>query len=586
MGIKLTKVEIRNYRSIFDEDGSSLFWFALTDGTNALIGPNNCGKSNIFKAIALALEEGEEGVFVRERDEPAQLQWARPTITLDFAIHKPTGPEETLIEKLEAYERSALQGEAKATIASRRRLRLRVKYTKSGRDEFFMTAAGSRRGTPELNDKALEQFRRAVRFVLVRSGESVETFLAGRFKDLLHTVLRENLSAQVKAAEVRRERYRQDVAQSLFGPVSQLVQREIAQMIPEITSVDIEPRVLEIEETLESAGISLLDSAKTGLDEKGAGVRGSLLLAMLRYIAENSRRSVILAVEEPEAFLHPGAQEEVRDDLERLAARDDVTLVVTTHSPFVVSRAPAAQLLSLSKTSTGRTEIIERCAGNSDARRALGTLFRDSAMPDYLERAAQKPLGTRAFLVVEGYTDARYLEIAAERLKLKSNSGAIQVLPAEGAKSAAMQAVLLREAHGLPVIVLLDFEPLTKEYIDMLRNTFGFRAEAVFTYREWGSDPKANDPVEAEALFPEQLVKRFLKKCGEDAVLSEKVKTKNGWRYGFNQAGKGRFPDFVERHATKSDLGQFGEVWSAVEERVDKLEAQAARKNAYSAEER
>ena len=60
----------------------------------------------------------------------------------------------------------------------------------------------------------------------------------------------------------------------------------------------------------------------------------------------------------------------------------------------------------------------------------------------------------------------------------------ISIVAADGAKSAATQAVILRQSHDAPVLVLFDFEPETKQYMDMLRNTFGFRGEAVFTYRE------------------------------------------------------------------------------------------------------
>lgn len=579
MGVKLTRVEIRNYRSVFEAAGAPTLVLSLASGMNALVGPNNCGKSNVLKAIALALEEGHEGTFVRERDEPAQRLWARPTITLDFEVERPSSPEKTLVQRLEAYEQSALQGERKATLASKGRFRLRVRYTKSGRDEFFMTAAGNRRGTPALNEKALEQFRRAVRFILVRSGEDVETFLAGRFKDVLHTVLQESLSSEVKAAEKRREQYQGDVASSLFGPISELVSREIGQMIPEIRQVQLEPRVLAIEETLASAGISLADGARTSLSEKGTGVRGSLLLAMLRYIAEHSRRSVIFAIEEPEAFLHPAAQSEVRDDLEHLSERDDVTLLVTTHSPFVVSRAPAAQIVSVGKDATGRTHLLDACAGDADARSLLGSLFADAALPDFLERSARSNGAARAFLVVEGFTDARYLELAAERCGLSEAAAGIEVMPATGAKAAAVQAVLQHVASSRPVLVLLDYEALTKPYIEMLRDTFGFRPESLMTYREWGPAPKANDPVEAEGLFPQPFLDRFIRQAGEGRVVSEKVRTSKGWRYGLNQNGKQLFLDFVDRKATKDDLANFALVWQAIDERITKLEARLSRAN-------
>ena len=352
-------------------------------------------------------------------------------------------------------------------------------------------------------------------------------------------------------------------------------------MIPEIELVQIEPRVLEIDETIASAGISLLDTAKTGLEEKGTGVRGSLLLAMLRYIAEHSRRSVIFAVEEPEAFLHPSAQEEVRDDLERLAERADVTLLTTTHSPFVVSRSPAAQIIGVEKATQGQTRIVECCAGDRDASKAIGTLFRDAALPNYLERAAKIPSTARGIVVVEGLTDETYLRRAAELGVAQSAATNISIVAADGAKSAATQAVILRQSHDAPVLVLFDFEPETKQYMDMLRNTFGFRGEAVFTYREWGPAPNSDDPVEAEGLFPQQFLEAFVNAVGEDAVVSEKVKIKSGdWRYGFNTAGKPLFAQHVEECASERDLVRFGEVWKSIEERVTKMEAAARRRAA------
>jgi putative ATP-dependent endonuclease of OLD family len=566
--MKLTKVEIKNYRSIFEVSGSSLC-FHVGSGMNALVGPNNCGKSNVFRAIQLALD-GADGAFDHERDKPSPLLWARPTITLDFEVTRRTGPVRTLLQRLEEYEQSALQGESKSTLASKGRIRLRVQYTKSGRDEFFLTSAGSRRGAAELNARALEQFRSVVRFISVRSGESVEEFLAGRFNDLLRTVIEENLWDEVRRAESRRDRYRDDVARDVFGPVSELVAREISQLVPEIQEVQIEPRVLGIVESLASAGITLQDAARTGLADKGTGVRGTLLLAMLRYIAEHSRRSVIFAIEEPEAFLHPAAQAEVRDDLESLAERDDVTLLVTTHSPFVVSRAPDAVLIGVSKDENGRTYVSDTCAGDGDSRGVLGPLFSDASVPDYLHRAAELPVGTRAVVVVEGYTDARYLQLAHQRLG--RNGRGIFVLPSNGAKSAAVQAILLKVAHAIPVIVLLDYERETKSKMDMLRDTFGFPGEAVFTYRGWGPAPKSDEPVEAEGLFPQKFLERFLRSTGEATVLSEKVRGREGWRYGFNQVGKSAFLNFVEAKARRAELGKFGEIWDDIENRVEKLE--------------
>ena len=57
--MRLAGVDIRDYRSIFLDDSATPFSVALSQGMNTLIGLNNCGKSNVLRAISLALD----GVF-------------------------------------------------------------------------------------------------------------------------------------------------------------------------------------------------------------------------------------------------------------------------------------------------------------------------------------------------------------------------------------------------------------------------------------------------------------------------------------------------------------------------------------------
>jgi len=151
--------------------------------------------------------------------------------------------------------------------------------------------------------------------------------------------------------------------------------------------------------------VNVIDSVETSLADKGTGVRGVVLVAMLRYLADHTQRSVVFAVEEPEAFLHPGAQENLRDDLEKLAERPDVTLLVTTHSPFIVSRDPAASVIALAKDTSGATWITGQAAGDQPRASLLGGLFKDAALPDLLERATRLPDSARGSLIVEGWDD-------------------------------------------------------------------------------------------------------------------------------------------------------------------------------------
>ena len=51
----------------------------LGAGMNAFVGPNNVGKSNVMRAIALGFGEDVDG-FDLERDTPANFLWGRDVL--------------------------------------------------------------------------------------------------------------------------------------------------------------------------------------------------------------------------------------------------------------------------------------------------------------------------------------------------------------------------------------------------------------------------------------------------------------------------------------------------------------------------
>ncbi|MXX80820.1 MAG: ATP-binding protein, partial [Chloroflexi bacterium] len=77
------------------------------------------------------------------------------------------------------------------------------------------------------------------------------------------------------------------------------------------------------------------DGQPTPLEMKGDGVQSLAAVALLRRSAMDRSRasSFVLAVEEPEAHLHPLAIRELRQVLSQIA--EDQQVVVTTHSPLL-----------------------------------------------------------------------------------------------------------------------------------------------------------------------------------------------------------------------------------------------------------
>lgn len=81
------------------------------------------------------------------------------------------------------------------------------------------------------------------------------------------------------------------------------------------------------------------DGVATPLLRKGDGVQSIAALSLAHHTSVSAARegqTVVLAIEEPEAHLHPKAIHALRDVLHRISA--DQQIVITTHSPLLVNR--------------------------------------------------------------------------------------------------------------------------------------------------------------------------------------------------------------------------------------------------------
>lgn len=259
---------------------------------------------------------------------------------------------------------------------------------------------------------------------------------------LLELVIRDHLATEQRATDELRDQCINGLKTKLLEPLRGRLHEHVSSMFPEIEIIELLPQVRSLDETLSSVGIEFGDPATTVLTGKGTGLRGAVLVAMLRYLAEQSKRPRVLAVEEPEAFLHPGAQELIAGQLEDLAARLEVSLLVTTHSPHILSRKSNARVTELRKDADGTTSLAATARGEEDQAELLGSLFTDAGFARVLDRATSIPAGTRAVVVTEGYTDGEFLRYglaAAGQLNLIEG---IYFVVAGGANKASVQAIL------------------------------------------------------------------------------------------------------------------------------------------------
>ena len=382
------------------------------------------------------------------------------------------------------------------------------------------------------------QFRSVVRSAVVHSGEDLESLLQGKFRQILQLVIADHLGEELGKAEQARSEYLAALQAELLEPLRAQIEERVGAMFPEIAAATLVPELPSVAETLSSVDVQLGDLVTTQLIDKGTGVRGAVLVSMLQYLAEQSRRSLVLAVEEPEAFLHPAAQEAIMEQLEELATRSDVSLLVTTHSPYVLSRRADASITELRKRPDGVTSKAARCAGDQSRAELIGSLYRDAGMAGVLERALTIPAGTRAVVITEGYTDGEFLRFACEAAAREELLDGVHIISADGAKRVVFQAILARSATEKPVIAILDHDDQGRAAISKLEDFGWAKNKDLVTLAAWPDKCRKGHDAEIEDLIPSSLWEDVIKRVGELEAIDSKQKCDGKWHFQLSTTGK------------------------------------------------
>ena len=153
----------------------------------------------------------------------------------------------------------------------------------------------------------------------------------------------------------------------------------------------------------------------------------------------------------------------------------------------------------------------------------------------------------------------------------------IDIVVAEGAMPAAMQATTLLGLVGddRPIVVLFDDDDDGKRAHNALDKWANKLVR--LRYDKW--IPAKNVPVEAEDMFSNALIERFLRDVGRDGHTdgqNQRPKTQT-WHYSLTDAGKLKLIDWLPRNATADDCRAWAELFTHLDTLVDKAAERAAR---------
>ncbi len=413
--------------------------------TSVLIGQNDHGKSSILKVIDIVLNQLDEETLALGALHPDLAEKLLPIFPVNAKARRITV----------RYEDVGVEKALHITV----------------RADLTFTVLDSIAKNAKTTGKSLATLRRLRednRFVLI---PALRDASSPNFQELLSRMLREHgLSKMIpqKAGGTPKE-YR--VLKEIRDKVSTTIRPYINDaLLPEIERhfgfKTQHKLALKFDVDVQDVGEWIMDNLRLGfqmtadgqstlaLSEAGSGVQSGVLLALHRLeqkAAENPKVQFILAVEEPEAFLHPQRQKELYQDIQS-AQSENLRVIVTTHSPYIVGETPFSRLGLVRKQEMYSALHVPAIASKKEQEMFDAYSNEVNALLFFAEKV----------VLVEGESDARVIRVLLQK-KMKAEAHRISIISSAGNANFSPFLRMIRSWREakIPHLIVTDFDSLT-----------------------------------------------------------------------------------------------------------------------------
>ncbi len=435
--MRLAKVTVTNFRSILAAES-----FELADYT-VLVGPNNEGKSNLMRAMVMALDAVHAWAALPETPSASgvdhgTLRLAARRRSFALSQHDRRSRVESSFDWMRDFP-IAIQSRERGPVNSRVRLDLELDASEV---EEFRHATGSQNngqlpvellfgpkvvklavlkqgpGSANMASKSVaiaDMIARNLQMFSVPTSRSESSVLAV-IQSLVSRQLRQITrgASYLKAAETI-EKLRQQAVSELEASMVESLGEYLTDMREvHLIVASVAEQSLRVDDFLIDDGVS------TSISEKGDGVKSLAAISLMQQAARDTSSSVALiaAIDEPEAHLHPDAIHTLKRKLKEIAMTQQV--IISTHAPVLVNRARVAANIIVSANQARPAKSL------SQIRQVLGV------------RPADNLSHAELVVLVEGVSDETALRAIlssmSKRLQKSVDDGAIAFIAMRGVK--------------------------------------------------------------------------------------------------------------------------------------------------------
>ena len=399
--MKILKIKLVNYRTFIDQE------IILSGNYTAICGKNDSGKSNIIKSVLGVLFD-HDGPFYTPSGQGIQVRTDYPKwidddrekeINIGIDLEVSRGKDQGIFDFIDKILKSSPKGETYS-----------VSFQFSFKTKSEPVIVASIDGINIDSLKGEELIGKIKQMHCISFHNSTEPDPNIRFGHMFRD-FSEEYADEIDEMKLAVNKSLKKISRTHQGEYEKLVEKMESKIKVGLSISGNEFNLMRYNITF---GNSKYD---VSLHEWGSGTRNKavILLAILKAkqlsqaTKESARITPILIIEEPECYLHHGAQAQFSRVIQELANEFGVQVITTTHSPYMLSMVrPEQNILIERKMVRGQAmdSVVKIVTSDSwQAPYALSLGINDELLGDYKSLLFAQ---TDCLLLVEGDLDVKY----------------------------------------------------------------------------------------------------------------------------------------------------------------------------------